>query len=393
MPAKQNLPLAPSVEARKLACLLTGQLDLNVLLNGPQAEWHSLLNLALAEGMAPQLYWNFSRSGEILLLDEQSQNALRLSYFSSWSKNQCLLQEMSILAGLFEQSGIDVVVLKGACYALTLYPDIGLRMFADLDLLVPVEKLPLAVEIAGKQGFVVAYPEATPGLRDLLAHDVFLRKDDLVLELHHSLVADRTFVYSVPVGWFWAQTEPFSALSNAGSPLMLSPTAQVLYAAAHAMLQHGGYNAPMRWFYDIDRLLVVYAERLDWNLLLAQARTFGWFSALAAALFYTEALFETSLPDDVRTALAQETDSNQSLVTLKQSRPATHTLQERQKLLSLNVYGQLRLFLALVLPSPAYMRWRYRLSTNLALPGAYLLRWLGILRDGLNTLISIFIRP
>ncbi len=66
-----------------------------------------------------------------------------------------------------------------------------------------------------------------------------------LLELHHSLVADKTFTYAVPVDWFWEQTEPLGTSSSQmkfENFLMLTPIAQVLYAASHAMLQHGGKN-------------------------------------------------------------------------------------------------------------------------------------------------------
>ncbi len=54
---------------------------------------------------------------------------------------------------------------------------------------------------------------------------------------------------------------------KADNLLMLTPTAQLLYACAHAMLQHGGRNASLRWMYDLDLLMTVYAETLDWDLL------------------------------------------------------------------------------------------------------------------------------
>jgi len=43
------------------------------------------------------------------------------------------------------------------------------------------------------------------------------------------------------VDWFWSQTELLGGASQARfeNLRMLSPAAQILYAAAHAMLQHG----------------------------------------------------------------------------------------------------------------------------------------------------------
>jgi hypothetical protein len=239
-------------------------------------------------------------------------------------------------------------------------------------------------------------PEATPGLDELLGHHDALQKagpSSISIEIHYSLVAEKTFRFAVPVTWFWEQTEPL------GSPqlksgdldlLMLTPAAQVLYAASHAMLQHGGVNAPMRWFYDMDRLIRFYGERLDWILLLQQAHQFEWGSALEAALVKTVACFNTPVPENVLVSLAENSDQYRSLVTLKQTRPATHILDEYQKLLSLNWIGRFWLILGLIAPSPAYMCWRYRLKNSWMLPAYYVLRWWGILMDGFRSLVSLF---
>ena len=190
-------------------------------------------------------------------------------------------------------------------------------------------------------GYVDSHPEATSGLNDLLSHHIFLQKMDtqpFTLELHYSLVADKSFTYAVPVDWFWSQTELLGGPSQTRfeNLHMLSPAAQILYAAAHAMLQHGGKNTPLRWYYDLDRLVRFYEERIDWELLLSQAETFEWGSALNAALSQTCIYFNTPVPDDVRASLSKHTDRHQELVALLQTKPDTHILEERQKLLSLN---------------------------------------------------------
>jgi hypothetical protein len=317
-------------------------------------------------------------------------------YAGTWMNNQRILKELDILAQAFKQAGIPLVVLKGACFALTIYPDIGLRPMGDLDILVPGSKKSEAVRIARSLGYGDTTPEASPGLDDLLSHDVGLQKTgspSIALEIHYSLVADRSFRYAVPVDWFWEQIEPLDTGLWKARDLdlfMLTPTAQVLYAAAHAMLQHGGINAPLRWFYDLDRLVRSYEGRLDWELLLAQAKTFEWGSALEAALAKTAACFGTPIPEYLLASLAGIADKNQDLVALKQVKPATHILEEGLKLRSLNLYGKFRLVLALIAPSPAYMRWRYQLKTSWAIPAYYVIRWWGILKDGFRSLVSLF---
>ena len=167
------------------------------------ADWSFLLQSAHQEGVGPLLYWRFSKSGMFNALPEETRNSLRAMYASTWMHNQRILKELETLTRLFRQADIPVVVLKGACFALTIYPDIGLRPMGDLDLLVPKNDLAEAVQIAKTIGYEDTAPEASPGLRDLINHEICLQKTgehSITLEIHHSLVADKTFVYAVPVG-------------------------------------------------------------------------------------------------------------------------------------------------------------------------------------------------
>jgi hypothetical protein len=365
------------------------------------ADWDQLVSKAQAEGVGPLVYWVLSRLGKFSSVPQSARNSLHSMYAITWRQTQKIIKELEVVAHLYDQADIPAVVLKGACFALTIYPDIGLRQMGDLDLLVQKSKLTEAVRIAKTLGYMDTLPEASPGLSDILSHAICLQKTGqqaITLEIHNSLVADKSFTYAVPVDWFWEQTEPLIASSSQvrfEGLRMLTPTAQALYAAAHAMLQHGGRNTPLRWYYDLDQLIRFYAERMDWDLLLSQARIFEWGSALDAALYHTQLYFDTPIPDNVRASLSGVTDRHQPLIKLLQTQPATHILEECQKLLSLNGYGRFRLVLALVAPSPAYMRSRYQLKSVWALPAYYLYRWWGIFIDAVHTVILLFrrVRP
>jgi hypothetical protein len=383
-------------------CSLIGSLPVDLQLvptvawrNYSETEWLDLVNQAQFEGLAPLLYWVLSKSGHFSTIPEPVRQALRASYAGTWMQNQKFLKELETLAQRFHAAGIPLVLLKGACFALTIYPEISVRPMGDLDILVPASRLSEAVKIASSLGYRDDLPEASTGLNDLLNHHVCLQKPGLhstSLEIHDSLVADKSFIYGVPVDWFWEQIEPLQVTRPGlkfDNLFILTPTAQVLYASAHAILQHGGRNTPLRWIYDLDRLVCFYADRLDWDLLFSQAQTFEWGSALYVALAKANEYFHTPVPEQFNTKLFTSSDRHQNLVAQKLIKPATHTLDEYQKLLELTGYARLRLFIALLIPGPAYMRWRYSVKYSWALPFWYLHRWWGILQDGFRSLVSL----
>jgi hypothetical protein len=386
--------MSPCIDTHTLSQLISDHVPAMDSNSFSPSEWNILLPLAQREGVAALLYWRLSKSGNFSSLPESARNTLRIMYANSWAQNHKILKELGVITRLFHQEGIPVVVLKGACYALTIYSDIGLRPMGDLDILVPAPQLSLAVQIARSFGYHDSLPEASPGLRSLLNHEICLQKpgQSFSLEIHHSLVADRTYTYAVSMDWFWEQTEALNDLPSQArfqNLRTLTPTAQLLYAAAHSMLQHGGNNTPLRWYYDLDCLIRIHDGRLDWDLLLLQAKAFEWGSALSAALSQTQAYFDTPVPEKVSADLSTRSDRLESLVSLKQNGAATHTLQESQRLMSLNAYGRLRLILALLFPGPAYMRWRYKFQTSWKFPLYYLFRWAGILRDGFYTALAL----
>ncbi len=353
-------------------------------------DWKEFAQQAQREGIAPLVYWVFSQR-EINPMPKSIREFFRAAYLQTWAKNQVILKELASLAIRFEEAGIEVVVLKGACFALTLYPDIGLRGMGDLDILVPADKITRAVEIAKTLGYADILRDVAPKLQEALNHEILMEKQItplITLEIHRSLVADRSFVYAVPVEWFWSQTENLKKAGYANA-LMLSPIAQLLYASAHIALQHGEKDAPLRWYYDVDLLIRAYAERMDWDALLSQAKNFKWGSALRAVIFKTREYFDTPIPREIENQLANISDQNQKLVEMLKHKPATHILEEFQKMAVLNGRARLQLMWTLIFPDAAYMRWRYQFQTGWLLPAYYLIRWLGIFKDGVSTLRSL----
>lgn len=265
----------------------------------------------------------------------------------------------------------------------------------DLDLLVAEADFERALTAVNTLGYHEYLPEALPGLDRLLTHHAHLRKASptgTLLELHWSLVATAAFRHAVPMDWFWANLEPCKNwhtedhLGGQKFVFTLNATANLLYLAAHQMLQHGGERASLRWLLDMQRLIEQQGRQIDWEALVRQAGLFGWSGALRAALEAVQACFATNLPDELLSRLQAQVGEYDALVELKAQPAPTRILGEWKKLSSLNPRGRLRLFLALVCPSPAYMRWRYHPRPGWTWPFYYLYRWWDIVRDGWKTL-------
>jgi hypothetical protein len=155
------------------------------------------------------------------------------------------------------------------------------------------------------------------------------------------------------------------------------------------MLQHGEAHSPLRWFYDIHLLVTREGQRIDWDELALRAQDFHWASALHAALAGTAARFATPLPVGFSESLIESVDSRNQALVQRKAGPQTRGEKVSDVLASFSWRARLQLVLAHVIPSPTYVRWRYKPRPAWLWPLCYPYRWLDILREGLSTLWKI----
>ncbi len=156
------------------------------------------------------------------------------------------------------------------------------------------------------------------------------------------------------------------------------------------MLQHGSGETSLIWLYDIHKLALQKGEKIDWNLVITQAKVFKWSAAVYGALTQIQYIFNTPIPLVVLTDLKDTEDGKiNRLVEIKSIPTKTRTIEEGKKLAAMNWHDRFKFAAALLFPSPDYIRWRYKPKHSWALSFCYLIRWKDILLDGLKTIIFI----
>lgn len=118
------------------------------------SDWDALLVLAEQQGLAPLLQWHLQ--GLEFSLPENARRALHLLVLRHRQCNQAMATTLHGVLDLYRQAAIDVLVLKGAALAHTVYPEIGLRPMRDIDLLVRPEQAQQAQDLLIAEGFTVS---------------------------------------------------------------------------------------------------------------------------------------------------------------------------------------------------------------------------------------------
>jgi len=261
-----------------------------LLTSGP--DWQSILKRADDEGVLPLLYWNLKKwPGEV---PPDVLQRLKVSYLRSLTRNSQISRELEPLLKAVKDSGVRTVLTKGLRLASTVYPDLGLRPFWDVDFLVDSADWRRLERILDGLGFMECPQQVTGS--DLPARDrdwtysPYFQRGDLILEFHFNVLG-----LHFPVG-----PEPMDAMTAAPMAVggtevsVLSPEYELCYLCLHA--QQHSYQK-LIWLADIGEL----ASRpgIDWGLVLDACWSLKIRASVHHGLRLVEELWPGSVPADV----------------------------------------------------------------------------------------------
>jgi Uncharacterised nucleotidyltransferase len=221
---------------------------IDVLIPGT-VDWSELVKKAAREGVSPLIYRNLRPSGASVPAEALA--SLRTSYYANEVRNFRLIRRIAPLIGAVDAVGLRAVVTKGARLALTVYPDIGLRPFTDIDLVVDPRDWPGLEKVLAGLGYVPESHGRTrldPGNRALdWTFAPYFRLGDLLVELHFAYLGLHVPFRSEED--FWASVGRVR-IDGADARIM-SPEYELCYLCLHAQ-QHS--YARLMWLTDIAEL-------------------------------------------------------------------------------------------------------------------------------------------
>ena len=216
-----------------------------------------------------------------------------------WARNQRLLRQAATWAGAWQARGVPVVVLKGAALAAGTYPDCGTRPMADVDLLVPVDRVQ---EVAAELQADGWQPEhdylawADVSLETLQSFNWQRGADHLDLHWHVLHRCTRPEVTRL----FWERTQ--SLALPGGAALQLAPEDALLHVYSHGV-QYSP-QPPFRWLADVAWILRrAEGKPFDWARVLDLADRTGASLALRHGFDYAAAELRLPVPAPVLAAL------------------------------------------------------------------------------------------
>jgi hypothetical protein len=282
-----------------VACLGSGEAGDRPALpsRSPQWNWDKLVQTAADETILSSMHDSLTGLGLTHEVPADVANLFSTVKELNLERNQHILSGLRRISGLFNNVGIEPVVLKGAAYLLSgIYPDLSTRFLADLDLLLPESDFPAAIKILKGQGYSCdAHPVET-----IVGHAYppLWRPHAVEIDLHRSLGV-RICKPLLPS----AEVLCESVIQELDGVRLRIPSPEhlIVHHIMHSQI-HDFYperiQPSLRTMYDMVLLQRRFGSHIDWPAIETRFRRNGQYAALALYLRQVETTlgFPSPLP-------------------------------------------------------------------------------------------------
>ena len=256
-------------------------------------DWTYIIETAQQHGIAPLLYYNLSEIADKRVPGKVVEY-LRKLYNGNVARNILVYDALSKVLKAFEHAGIDVIVLKGAALAETIYRDIGLRPFSDVDILVRESDLQSAKKQLSELGYRLDEEVSPEKYNEEFGCDLYYTGKVNILEIHWDILrktkSDR--YTRVEIEKIWERAVP--AKIAGVDTLMMSPEDMLLHFCVH--LPKHRYNR-LIWLCDV--LEIIEQTDIDWDYVIEIAEKYRIKAYMYYGLHFTDVLLGCDIPEEV----------------------------------------------------------------------------------------------
>lgn len=261
------------------------------------AAWEELFTLARQQGVLPVLWQRLQSNRQLALVPALLAQRMQERVNAMTVRNLRLYHELGVILSSLRQHNIDVIVLKGAHLAATVYPDPALRYMNDIDLLFHPAVVPAAVEVLQALGYQPDAPLDWAKHLAVVHHLPRFGKPDVVagVEIHWTVTRPNQ-IYTIVLDGLWARATP---VTLAGVTVLgLCPEDLLLHICEHASYHHH-FLQRMRFLCDIDALVRHAAQEMDWTQVQQRAQAYQWAKGIHLSLLLAQQLLATPIPPTV----------------------------------------------------------------------------------------------
>jgi hypothetical protein len=274
------------------------------------AEWDLLLRQAAGADITSILLVVLEDAGLLPLVPAAPRAHLEWARAAASRHAQAVRYEVRQIGRALADTGLPLILLKGAAYAIAgRSPGRG-RMFSDIDILVPKQRLDEVEAALMLDGWISTHHDAYDQryYREWM-HELppmrHIRRGN-VIDVHHAILPETAAQRPDPAKLRAAAVPAGECPSGSPAILVLAPHDMVLHSAVHLFFD-GEFEHGLRDLVDLHRLLREFGgEPGFWTGLPARARELQLARPLFYALRYCRHLLGTPVPPEVEEALRED---------------------------------------------------------------------------------------
>ena len=267
-------------------------------------EWDLLLRQALAANLTASLYCMADELDLLAQVPPQPRRHLAWAGALIRRHGGGVRFEVARIGAALDKLGLDLILLKGAAYAMAGLPPARGRLFSDIDILVPRAVIAEVESYLMRAGWMSTHHDAYDQryFRQWM-HEIppmqHMHRGS-VIDVHHAIVPLTAALHPDP-----DKLRANARLVPGHARLrVLAPTDMVLHSATH-LFHDGEFDKGLRDLLDLDRLLRHFdAEPAFWAQLPSRAVEMELARPLFYALRHCQRLLGTPVPQQVTAALA-----------------------------------------------------------------------------------------
>ncbi len=282
-----------------------------------ELNWEYFMELALQHSTILLVYQNLNNICPDKI-PSQIINKLKKDFRTNSLRNLYLTRELLQIIDLFNNHNIPILCFKGPPLTKSIYGDLSLRQFSDLDLLVYdkdiVKAKNLLLDQGSKMRFHVIELNETEKDTFITSETVhkFVRESayefdyyqgNFIIELHWG-VMPKYFAFPLETEELWQNVTTISLL-NQNIPT-LTPEYNLLLLCGHG---NKDFWDKLSRVCDINELILT-NPNLNWNFIFEQAKLRGGLYILLSGLLLANKLLQTPLPELVWQKINAESNIN-----------------------------------------------------------------------------------
>lgn len=270
-------------------------------------KWELLLRLARKVKLLGRLAIDLKNRGLLDHIPLRAANLLQSSLIQVKRLQQITHWELNRISWALKDTGAPVVALKGVAYSLAGLPESDGRIYVDLDIMVPKDRLSDVESTLTKKGWVnhhklSAYDEHYYRAWSHEIPPLVHSERETEIDIHHT-ISPPTSRLEINTGLL------FSAAVAAGNSgyRILCPVDMVLHCAVN-LFQNNELADDLRDLLDIHDLLLFFSknEKDFWKKLIERANQLKLGRSLFYGLYFSRFIFQTPIPENLENDLNEK---------------------------------------------------------------------------------------